>query len=367
MRIAYLSRGHNVYDRRFLEKMVERGHEPYLISYFPSKKVEVERVPVLHYDVSSILRFPRLTSLQIAWHLRRVLKEIAPDILHTGQIQYEGFYGALSGFHPTLSMPWGSDVLVYPDRRLTDRWITIFTLRRADWITCDCKLVKDRIVKLVGYPAERITVFPWGIDLNTFRPLTGPYPVRERLGWEENPVLIMTRSFRSIYGIEHFIEALPAVIRQCPEARAILVGTGPLEEEFRKRIAGLGLTEYVHFAGWVDEEAMAGYLNASDIYVTTSLSDGTSASMLEAMACGLPVVVSDAPAYFEWVDDGVNGFIVPRRDSIRLAERLVQLLEDAALREAMGKHNLAIARERADWERNFSVLEGIYHRLVDSR
>lgn len=369
MKIAYLSEGNTVYDRRFLEKMVVRGHQPYLISYEPGEIVRVDGVAALHYDLGYIPGFARLQCQplfcrSVAWHLTKVLQRIEPDVLHTGYIQPHGYYGALTGFHPTLSMPWGSDILIRPDRRLDHKQMAQLTLREADAVTCDCQLVKDRIVELANCDSNKVIVFPWGIDLSIFKCTNGSSKVRERLRWEDKEILIMTRQFQPVYGIEIFLDALPAIIRERPMVRVVLVGSGPLERDYRSRIKELGLNEHVYFAGSVDEVAMAEYLNAADVYVTTSLSDGTSACMLEAMACGLPVVVSDAPAYFEWVEDGVNGFIVRRRDTARLTERIVTLLDNPALREEMRARNRRIAEERADWERNFDVLEEIYERLV---
>jgi glycosyltransferase involved in cell wall biosynthesis len=362
MKIAYLSHGHSVYDLRFLAKMVERGHRPYLLSYWPSKvNIDIPGVKHIHYH----LGFPRVKILPAILHLKRMLDEIKPDILHTGFLQHHGFYGALTDFHPTLSMPYGSDVLLEIDRSWRGRMMAKFTLQRADMITCDCELVKKKIVELAGCSAEKVVVFPWGIDLDTFRPAKTTSKVRETLGWGDKKILVMTRQFRPIYGIECFIDALPLVMREMPEIRVILVGAGPLENAYRQRIGKLGLDNYVHFAGWLDETNMADHLNAADIYVSTSLSDGTSASLLEALACGLPVVVSNAPVNFEWVENGVNGFVVPRKDSIVLAERLVTLLRDEPLRQRMGQRNLGIALERADWEKNFDVLEGIYKHLVE--
>ena len=111
---------------------------------------------------------------------------------------------------------------------------------------------------------------------------------------------------------------------------------------------------------------MAEYYNASDIYVSTSLSDGTSVAMLEAMACGLPVVVSDVPSNYEWIDNGINGYIITRKDSSVLAERIIKLLNNENLQQEMGQRNLQIAKERADWEKNFDILEGIYQNLVSN-
>ena len=364
MRIAYLSRGNSVYDRRFLEKMVERGHEAYFMSYHRSQRVAVEGVRNLFYDLEIMHRFKRLVTLQTAWHLRKLLNVMKPDVLHTGWVQDHGFLGALSGFHPTVSMPWGSDVLIRPYDSAWAMWRTRFTLRRADRITCDAQSVKDRVIELSGCPSKKVAVFPWGIDLRTFRP-GGSGDVRGKLGWEHKNILISTRNFDiRVHGVEYFIRAIPAVLGKCPDVRVILVGAGPLEHEYRELVSELSLDRVVHFAGWLDETQVAEHLNAADVYVSTSLSDGTSCSLLEAMACGLSVVVSDVPSYFEWVEDRVNGHIVPRKDGSRLAETLVVLLEDRKLQMEMGERNIQIAGERADWEKNFSILEDIYRSLV---
>jgi glycosyltransferase involved in cell wall biosynthesis len=363
MKIAYLSRGNTSWDRRLLEKMLERGHKPYFISYTSCEKVKVNGIENYHFDYTSMHRIPLFRSFQTALHLKRLLKKIQPDILHTGWVLDMGFFGALSGFRPVLSMPFGSDILLRPDNSLLEKYIARFTLRRADMIYCDCEVVKNKIVKLSGCSPDKIVVFPQGgIDFRIFRPITHS-PVREKLGWKDKTILIMTRQFRPVYGIEYFINALPVVIQQRPHVRVILVGAGPLESTYRERIDQLGLNEYIYFAGWVDDRIMSEYLNAADIYVTTSLSDGTSNSMLEAMACGLPLIVSDAPVYFEWVKDGVNGFIVPRRDSSTLARRLIQLIDNRTLQREMGNLNLKIIHDKADWEKNFDQLEDVYSTL----
>lgn len=93
--------------------------------------------------------------------------------------------------------------------------------------------------------------------------------------------------------------------------------------------------------------------------------DGTSTSLLEAMACGLPVVVTDIPSIMEWVEEGYNGYLVPRRDSVSLAAKIVQLLRDEKMQERMGRRNLRIAQVKADWDRNFEKLEEMYQLLVE--
>ncbi|KKR33243.1 MAG: hypothetical protein UT63_C0020G0013 [Candidatus Gottesmanbacteria bacterium GW2011_GWC2_39_8] len=364
MKIAYLSRGNSVHDQRLLEKMIDRGHMVYFISYFPSERVNVRGVENYHYDYTSMHRFPKFILLQTALHLRKLLKRIRPDVLHTGWVQDHGFIGALSGFHPILSMPWGSDVLIRPYDSVWAMWITRFTLRRAGMIACDAWSVKEQVIKLSGCSSNKIVVFPVGIDLRTFHPESSS-EVRKRLGWDDKKVLICTRNFDiKVHGVEYFILAIPPVLERYPDVRVILVGSGPLEHEYRKLVSKLGLDDVVHFAGWLNEIQMAEHLNAADIYVSTSLSDGTSCSLLEAMACGLPVVVTDVPSYFEWIEDGGNGYIVPRKDIEQLVKAIITLLENPGLQREMGSRNLQIANDRADWDKNFGILEGIYKKLA---
>ncbi len=363
MKIAYLSRGNSIYDRYFLEKMVERGHEPHFISYYPDRRYEVEGVKNYFYDYNTLHRFRRFIILQTAWHLRKLLNVIKPDVLHTGWVQDHGLIGALSYFQPTISMPWGSDVLIRPYDSTRAMWKTRFTLRRADMITCDAYKVKEQIIKLSSCLPDKIVVFPWGIDLKTFYPAPSE-GIRKKLGWERNRILICTRNFDiKVHGVEYFIRSIPAVLEKRPDARVILVGTGALEQEYRRLVNELGIDDVVHFAGWLDKTKLAEHLNAADIYISTSLSDGTSCSLLEAMACGLPVVVTDVPSNFEWVEDRVNGYVVPKKDEKPLVGAIINLLENTELQREMGERNLQIAKKRADWEKNFDILEEIYHRL----
>ncbi|MFN8487848.1 MAG: glycosyltransferase family 4 protein [Caldilineaceae bacterium] len=372
MKIAYLAEGYNVHDRRFLEKLVERGHEPYLISYHTSELLQVDGVKTLDFTKTFDFSFhadhvPRRRYLQF-WrmgrHLARVLETLQPDILHTGYLRWHGFIGALANFPRTLSMPWGSDVLIEPQHSHFTALAAKVSLRRAQWITCDCELVKQRIIELAHCSPEKIVVFPWGINLQTFQPRPEGQAIRRRLGWEQNDVLIMTRNFMPVYGIEYFLQALPEIIKQQPQTRVILIGTGPLEATFREQLQADGLTDYVHFTGRVNEQEMAAYLSAADVYVTTALSDGTSVSMLEAMACGLPLIVSDAPAYDEWITHGVNGMRAKRADVSSIQAAILTLLKNPSLRKRMGEINLGIARDKADWEANFTKLEQIYADLM---
>lgn len=373
MRILWLSEGNSIVDPDFVHRLVERGYEVVFVSYTLAKVRDMNGIILIHRPIKFLakndflarkLHFQGIRRRLIVKHLKNTIRKYKPDILHSGYLRFHGYYGELSGFHPHLSMPWGSDVLIQPNIYEYDKMMARRTLQNADAITCDCEVVKKKVMELSDCSGDKITVFPRGVDLKKNYPFKGLSLLRNKLGWQNNEVLIMNRAFEPNYGIEFFIDALPPIIKVRPNARVLLVGTGTLESLLKSKVKEFGLYDYVHFVGRVEHSRMAEYLNTADIYVTTSLSDGTSVSMLEAMACGLPVVVSDALSYFEWVKDGVNGYIVPRKNSKVLAERLIGLLNNVTLRKEMGQRNLQIARERADWERNIDILEGIYESLL---
>ncbi|PWB52444.1 MAG: hypothetical protein C3F06_07765 [Candidatus Methanoperedenaceae archaeon] len=372
MKIFYLTNGESVHDERFLKKMIEQGYEIYLVSY--SKDKIPKEIPGLKKVIYKPL-VPSLVPFSIYFnyfpfgflHLKYLIRKYKPDILHAGWVQHYGFISALSGFHPLVIIPWGSDILIEPHKSILHRMLTKYALNRADMISCDARFVKDEIVRISGYPEEKIVVFPQGIDQKIFNENVDGMGIRENLGWKEKKILIMARTFKPVYGIEFFLQAMTEVVKKVPDVRVLMCGDGPLREEFIDFVIKNSLSEYIHFSGNVKNDDLPKYYNAADIYVSSSLSDGTSLALLESMACGLPSVVTDVPAILEWVKDGENGFIVPRKDSKVLAEKLIELLNNDNMRREFGRKNLAIAKERANWDDNFMKLVYIYDKLCPQK
>jgi glycosyltransferase involved in cell wall biosynthesis len=370
MKILYLTAGGSVHDQRFLRKFVQSKHTFYYVYlHDPGEKYAEPGIPsyCLGFDDTNPKGFLTRVwaTFRCYWRFRRLLRQLKPDILHVGPVNSAGLFVVLSGFHPVLLMAWGSDILVLPETKgVLYRMMARYIIRRSDMIACDAVTVKNRILELTHFPPDRIVVFPWGIDLHQFHPsLDKRKEARSRLGFEDSRVILMNRSFAPVYGVEFFLRALPRVSQRVKNARVLLIGDGPLKADLLSLVRELYLENVVRFMGEVSNSQMAAYLNAADLYVSTSLSDGTSTSLLEAMACGIPVVISDAPANLEWVKDGENGFFVPRRNVERIADRIVEILQNEPLARRMGELNLKIAYERADWDKNYATLEGMYSEL----
>ena len=382
IKICYLSSVLTVHDYRFLAELAKRNFDVYLVTYFdgeiPGDIGSLDKVTIIHRRPKYFRRIQKYLFAAKAADFRGILKEIQPDILQGGWVWKDGFLAALSGFHPFLLMPWGSDILEHT--RPSERWplsrlvwpvcrrIAKYTIRRADRVVCDCEKVKDKVMEIAGYPEDKVGIFSWGIDLDRFQPGSGAAGIRRKAGWEGNKVLISTRSFYPEYEIERLIEALPLVIGSEPSVRVMLAGEGPRENRLRDMVKDKGLEDFVRFVGAVPNPEIPDYLNAADIYVSSAGTDGTSISLLEAFACGLPVVAikdEHVSGNDEWIQDGVNGFLALAGDTERFAQSIITLLKEPDTRKNMRERNLEIAKGRADWKKNFDGMERIYIRLAE--
>ncbi|HLW81500.1 MAG TPA: glycosyltransferase family 4 protein [Candidatus Acidoferrales bacterium] len=371
-RILYVTQGYCTHDRRFLERIVEAGHE---IWFVPCEAASVQSdLPRVSGSISWLPPLGRrgVAPGSSAWmaaagRFRRVVNEVAPDLVNAGPIQTGGFFAALAGFHPLLMMSWGSDVLFVPDQTVRLKGITQFALRRADMVIADCEAVCRRIAEFSGLRSGRIVTLPWGIDLEQFQPKVSALQLRRRLGWEGCKVVISTRSFEPIHGSLIFLEAVKRVLSHASDVRILMLGDGRLRKRVETFIQENELADKVYLAGRVPEEMMPDYFAEANLYVSATHCDGSSISLLQAMGCGLPVVVTKGYGNNEWVTDGENGWLYPAGDASALAAKIMQALRDDASRTVAGRANMQIVRERANWSRNCSRVLEAYDKLLGNK
>ena len=258
-------------------------------------------------------------------------------------------------------------MLVDADRSRLARFITRYTLQSADMILVDSNAVRAKIRALVDYPEDRFVSFPWGIDLDTFRRQPSASPLRRQLGWHDNPVVLSTRSWEPIYDVTTLVEAFAQALRIRPDLRLVLAADGSLRSEVHRLLRERGLSEVVHLPGRVPNDLLVQYYSLADVYVSTSRSDGASISLLEAMACGLAIVVADIPSNREWITPGVNGWLFEPADSAGLAATLLRALGAWSRRDELAAKNRELVERRANWDRNFPLLLGAYGRMAAPR
>jgi glycosyltransferase involved in cell wall biosynthesis len=296
--------------------------------------------------------------------LAQLLEDIRPDVVIAGPVQSGAHLAALAGGKPLVTVSWGTDLLVEADASDESRSVTRYTLANSAAVFGDCLAVREAVHRHSSIPDERIVTFPWGIDLARFTPGPSALTLRRDLGWGENEVFIATRSWEPLYAVDVLVRSFALLLRRRPGARLILLGDGSLETEIRRMIDDLGLTDIVHTPGRAPYDLLPDYFRAADVYVSAAVSDGTSISLLEAMACGLPVVVSNSFGNLEWVREGVNGTLASARDVESLSAAMQSVVSHPHEAARMGTANIATARSRANWDANFPELVTLVERLA---
>ena len=210
MRILYFTRDYTPHDHRFLSALAESGQETFYLRLERSGR-QVEDRPLPHQITQVAWRggqrpfeWRELPAAALA--LRRVLRDVKADVVHAGPLQTCALIAALAGARPLVSMSWGSDIL--KDAHAS-RWMeraTRFALRRSDVLVGDCQAV-SRAAQGFGFPAENIVLFPWGVDLETFKHASGGDELRARLGWQDCFVILSLRSWEPIYGVDVVVNA----------------------------------------------------------------------------------------------------------------------------------------------------------------
>lgn len=362
MRVVYFSQDYTPHDHRFLEALGDSGHEMHYLRLEAAGTVKEARpVPsgVGTIDWWGGRRPVRgLGRMRALWGVRRVLDEIEPDLVHAGPVQSTAALAAAAGAAPLLTMSWGSDLLRGAQSGW-GRWVARWTLARSAALACDCQTVLRRAREL-GVPEERIFVFPWGVDLERFHPGRN-MQLRALEGWGPNQVVVLsTRAWEPVYGISELVEAFVKAAAEDPRLRLLMLGGGSLEGWVYRRLEEAELLSRVAFPGQVENDSLPDYYRTSDLYVSASHSDGSSVSLMEALACGVPAVVSDIPANREWVTPGKNGWWFSTGDADELAGTLLSAAREGNVHPAMGETARAVAEEKADWSRNFPVLLRAY-------
>ena len=367
MKICYIA-SPGIHTSRWLKYFVDKGHEVHQITTVKPSDGGVDgvrwhllkrfgpRMRVVNYLINTV---------PLLFQFKRLIRNINPDIIHAHQIMDSTLLGAVSGFRPFVVTPFGSDVLVAPKTSKVSRWMVKYVLERADLIASDADHIKKPLTKL-GADPQKFQLICFGVDTQEFKPGQRDERFREKLGILNSPTIISLRRLEPIGDVESLITAVPLVLKEVPEAKFLLVQRGSQEAKLKQLAKSLGVSDSVKFTGLVPVNEIPRYLASADICVSTSLSDaGLGASTAEAMACGLPVVITDFGDNRKWVQDGVNGFIIPMRAPEILASKIIHLLKDKETRKRFGEINRKIIVERNDREKEMGKMAKLYEELIE--
>ena len=365
LRLFYFAPPNSIHTVRWLSAFVGMGHEVHLAT----TDVDAGRaIPgVIVHDINLNGAMPGPVRFIRRWKkVRDTLCAVRPDVVHGHCVSWSGGYAAYFSVRPLVMTAWGSDVLVGPHRSRLQWFITRLRLRRCDLVTVDSEDLK-RSVMAFGVPEDRIALIQWGVNADRIRSLRGSSRLQQVAGVPPDAfVVLSTRWFEPIYNLDTVLRAIPKVLTRTERKVCfVFIGGGSLQPQLESLAGELGIEKHVRFVGNLAYEELEECYGGADVYVSAPQSDSTSVSLLEALAAGLPAVVSDVPSNLEWVRDGWNGCIVPRGDAGALAEAVLRLVADESSRVAFGARSVELVAKKADHVANMRKMEELYTALAN--
>jgi glycosyltransferase involved in cell wall biosynthesis len=315
-------------------------------------------------------------------HAARLTRELRPAVLHAAS-NYANAVIALA-LRDATGLPvvyevrgfwedtWLSRHAASADLKLSDRYVRTRTLEThcmtgADLVVTLGEAMREEIVAR-GVPAQNVIIVPNGVSEEFLRPLPDGAALRASLGIEPGEYVVgLVSSLVAHEGIGTLLEAVKLLNERGVKSRALIVGDGPERTALQRQAAGLGLDAV--FTGRVPSSKVRDYHAVLDVFVVPRTPDRvcqlvTPLKPVEAMASGLPVVVSDVRALAEIVRDRETGVLSPPLDPGGLADRLQQLLADPDLRAKLGANARDwVARDRT-WAHNAARYREAYGRLL---
>jgi glycosyltransferase involved in cell wall biosynthesis len=359
MRICFISLGTFTHIGPYLDYFKQAGHDVHFVAMSPSpeRSVPTYNVGLGHRYSETEGKWKYPISMLRA---RKLIKKLKPDIVHAHYATSCGLTALVCGFHPTVVTVHGSDLTTGIKSRI---WRPL--LRRifafADCVNTVSKGLEEMALSLGTGPAK-IETLTLGIDTDKFA-LTD----RPKIDPSRPLKLVCTRRLEKVFDHPTIIDALALLKKRGVEFRMTFVGDGSLLDTLKQQVKNVGLSDCVSFVGNVHNDNLPGVLGQHDVYLSASLWDGTSLSLLEAMATGLFPIVSNIKANAALLRHNVDGLLHKVGDPDDLAECIMQLHEHPQLAAGAVRRNRDKVIESADRKTNMKRLERIFEELIDKR
>ncbi len=306
--------------------------ESTIISFAPlhplNNRVDLNRVQVLSLNKKGG------NNLVLIYKIYLLLKKIGADVVqtHNWGTALEGILGAKLARIPGI---------VHAERGTIEDKERNVVLQRFLWGFADQVLSvseshRKKVTNVIGFPHEKIKAIVNGVDTERFFPNPKiKEEIRKKLGLKNGNFCIGTvGSLRPVKNQLLLVNACKAILPHFDQVEVLIVGEGPLESQLKNEVKTLGLSEKIHFAG--GQPNIPEILNALDIFVLPSLSEGMPNVVLEAMACGIPTIATAVGGTPEVIEDGKNGILIASEDEPHLIRVLKELIQNQNQRQTIG-------------------------------
>lgn len=362
MKIIFLGEAGSIHTIRWVNSLSEKGIEVILVSLkgnFDNVEKISKKVKIIYLPFGTKLGY----YLNI-FALKRIISKEKPDLINAHYASGYGTLGRLSGFNKKLLNVWGSDVYDFPNESKVKKRIIEKNLKNYTAIASTSYCMAEETKKYLENKSKEIFITPFGVDTEKFKNLN--------IEKKENEITIgIVKTLTEKYGIEYLIKAIKELenildIENYKKIRLLIYGKGELKNKLEDLTKELQIEDKVIFKGYISNEDVPKALNEMDIFVVPSILNSESFGVVavEAMACEVPVIVSDVDGLKEVVVNNETGFVVPKRSSKEIANKIKILIENSDTVKKFKKN----ARERVlklyDWNKNVDNMIKIYEELL---
>lgn len=355
MKICYLADANSSHTKKWCDFFSSKGYEIHVIS-LNNGEISGAKVHSLGIENSKVAyggAFSKLNYVKRIFTIKKLLKEIKPDILHAHYASSYGLLGSLCFFHPYVLSVWGSDIYSFPKEGSLKRKIIEHNLKCADYLMSTSN---DMARETKNYTNKDIMITPFGVDTNIFKKL--------KVEKDENIVIGTIKTLEKHYGIDYLIKAFALLSKKHNNILLKIGGKGSEMDNLKDLVKELNIEDKVEFLGFLSKEDIVKNFNIFDIAVVPSLHESFGVSSIEAQATGTPVVVTNAGGLPETLIDNVTGFVVNKGDEKTLSNAIEKLVVNRDLREKMGNAAMEFINEKYTVEVNFNKVDEFYKKIA---
>lgn len=358
-KILFIGDLRSIHLQRYIQWFLEKGYTIVCISDYYADRLIFKRSKIKIYFKPQKVKVPLLRHFIQINRVKTIVKYEHPDIINAHFITEDGWYGALSGFHPVVLTAYGSDIYISPVNSRFYRFMNKMACSRSDRIIVDSKDQKKQLERLRIDP-HKISVIHYGVDFNAYQRSQPSSLGALRKKWKihrNDFVLLSMRHLHPLYNIDKIIEAFDLFHKTVARSRLIILGDGPDQYNLKNTVRMKNLNGKVHFTGLVRD--VLPYIRLSEAVISIPNTDGMPLSVLEAMAAGKPVIVSDLPSLREIVAGNINGYRI-KINHTQIVKSLLKLYKNRSVRKEMGRCNRILIRNKYDFPEQMTKIETLF-------
>ncbi|HGE72539.1 TPA: glycosyltransferase family 1 protein [Candidatus Poribacteria bacterium] len=349
---AFIHHPNSPYSSNFFKTIFKLSRKPFVEDFFYDSEVFYHTLRIHSFAMKKnidLLHFHYMNFVPSSWFFKKIDKIPVVVTLHWCPLDYP----------PELATKlWHSNIF-----RAHQYLSFAFGIKYADKVISPSKYYAELIEKKIGL---RSIVIPNPINIEKFARLPPREVARKELFLNAKDFVILCVGRLDVEkGLEYLIQAFSNVIRECPRAKLIIVGDGPLKSFLINMTNKTRLTN-VFFAGRVTNRYLDLLLSASDLYISTSIYENFSISLLDALAAGLPIICTNVGGSPEIIENNINGLLVPPRNHVAISEAVLKIISNESLRTNLRKNNKVKAQL---YSKSIIIpkIIGVYNELLSSK